>query len=63
MTHFGEGNQEEVVMDYQGIRKGRTENGAEISQVSVDGRHGGGLEEQVWQVCVWGAGVRIKTDI
>ena len=50
-------------MDYQGIQKGRTENSAEISQVSVDGRHRGRLGEQVWQVCVWGAGVRIKTDI
>lgn len=37
-THFGEGNQQEVVgMDYQGIRKEELENGAEISQVSVDG--------------------------
>lgn len=51
------GNRQEVGTDYQGIRKGRTENGAEMPQVSVGQRQRGRLEEQVRQGCVLGGGV------
>ena len=61
MTYFGDGNQQKVMMAYQGIRKGGTKNGAEISGVSLDGVTSGKVRGiGLAGVCMGRVG--IKTD-